>query len=135
MVLDGLPRWISGAEPLGVPEAKVLSRLFESLIVKTVPRTYHGTQEQQAKAESLAKPFSKHAAYVINSYIDAVNDPLCVVPIEMRRELEPGLFALCEMTSDHSRDALVASALDANGKAVMKDLWKAYSVQKYSGKG
>ena len=43
----------------------------------------------------------------------------------MRRELQPGLFSLCEMLGEHSLDALAASTLDSSGKAVMKSVWKA----------
>jgi hypothetical protein len=89
----------------------------------------------EQKAESLSKPFAKHAAYVVTAYIDAVNDPLCVMRADVRRELEPGLFSLCEMMGAHSRDAVMVSALDAGGKSVMKALWKEYEKQRYVGKG
>lgn len=83
----------------------------------------------------MAKPFSKHAAYVLKAYIEAMNDPLCVLPLNLRQSLQPGLFSLCDMISDHSRDAVMVSAPDAGGKVVMKALWKEYEKQKYVGKG
>ncbi|KIK46276.1 hypothetical protein CY34DRAFT_800619 [Suillus luteus UH-Slu-Lm8-n1] len=134
IVTDTLPSWIAPSEPLGVPEARTLARLFTSLTTKSVPRAHMQPSAEQ-KAESLSKPFAKHAAYVVTAHIDAVNDPLCVMPADVRRELEPGLFSLCEMMGTHSRDAVMVSALDAGGKSVMKALWKEYEKQRYIGKG
>ncbi|KAG1810124.1 Urb2/Npa2 family-domain-containing protein [Suillus plorans] len=134
IVTDTLPSWIAPSEPLGVSEARALARLFTSLTTKSVPRVHMQPSAEQ-KAESLSKPFAKHAAYVLTAHIDAVNDPLCVTRADVRRELEPGLFSLCEMMGTHSRDAVMVSALDAGGKSVMKALWKEYEKQRYIGKG
>ncbi|KAJ7431796.1 Urb2/Npa2 family-domain-containing protein [Mycena galericulata] len=112
LVTDSLPRWVNSASPTGPEEGKALSRLLETLITKTTIRTNSSTADVQG-AESLARPFSKHAAYVIKAYIDAMNDPLCILPSDLRKELRPGLFALCSMLSEHNRDAMMASALDA----------------------
>ncbi|KAF7339844.1 Urb2 domain-containing protein [Mycena venus] len=133
MVTDTLPRWVNSVYPVGLEEAKALARLLETLITKTTIRSHSSTDGQ--RAESLARPFSKHAAYVIKAYIDAMNDPLCILPAELRKELRPGLFALCSMLNDHNRDAMMVSALDAGGKTIMKSLWAEYEKQKYVGKG
>lgn len=133
LVTDTLPRWVNSACPIGLEEGKALARLLETLTTKTTIRTHASADAQ--RAESLARPFSKHAAYVIKAYIDAMNDPLCILPAELRKELRPGLFALCGMLSDYSRDAMMVSALDAGGKTVMKNLWAEYEKQKYVGKG
>ena len=133
MVMDTQPRWISAKHALGADEARALSRLLEALSTKTVARTF--TQGEMQKAESLAQPFSKHAIYVVKAYIECMNDPLCVLGVEVRRELQPGLFALCGMVSEHGRDAVMVSALDAGGKTLMKTLWREYEKQKYIGKG
>ncbi|KAJ7492845.1 Urb2/Npa2 family-domain-containing protein [Mycena latifolia] len=134
LVTDSLPRWVHSACPVGPEEGKALARLLETLTTKTTIRTNSSTADAQ-RAESLARPFSKHAAYVIKAYIDAMNDPLCILPSELRKELRPGLFALCNMLSDHSRDAMMVSTLDAGGKTIMKSLWTEYEKQKYIGKG
>ena len=133
MVMDTQPRWISAKNALGVDEAKALSRLLEALGAKTVVRTF--TQGEMQKAESLAQHFSKHAIYVVKAYIECMNDPLCVLSAEVRREMQPGLFALCGMVSEHGRDAVMVSALDTGGKMLMKTLWREYEKQKYVGKG
>ncbi|TFK57438.1 hypothetical protein OE88DRAFT_1651155 [Heliocybe sulcata] len=134
MVTDTLPMWMNASQPLPIEASRALGRLLTSLGTKTIVRT-HGTAGENQKAESLAKPFSKHAAYVLQAYIEAMNDPLCVMPSEVRKELYPGLFALCDMMNDHNRDAMMVSALDSGGKATLKSLWKDYEKQKYVGKG
>ncbi len=132
------PCWICSTHPLGGEEAKSLGRLLESLNIKTTVRIHTSTSSLQEppKAESLARPFSKHAAYVLKAYIEVMNDPLCVMSLEVRKELKEGLFALCGMMSIHSRDALmVGGGLDAGGKAVLKSVWKEWEAVKYVGKG
>ncbi|KAG6845668.1 hypothetical protein H0H87_005875 [Tephrocybe sp. NHM501043] len=134
LVTDTLPRWLSAKHPVGVEEVKALARLLETLTTKSIARNNASNVETQ-KAESLAKPFSKHAAQVLKAYITAMNDPLCLLPSEHRKELQRGLYALCSMIGDHSRDALMVGALDSGGKTTMKALWKEYEKQRYVGKG
>ncbi|KIK71275.1 hypothetical protein GYMLUDRAFT_254519 [Collybiopsis luxurians FD-317 M1] len=135
MVSRGLPLWINSREPLGIEESKVLSRLLESLTAKTVVKKLTISTTIAPKAESLAKPFSKHAAYVAKAYVEALNDPLCALPAVVRKELQPGLYALCGMINDFARDALMASTTDAGEKAILKSLWREYEKQRYVGKG
>ncbi|RPD63168.1 hypothetical protein L227DRAFT_573006 [Lentinus tigrinus ALCF2SS1-6] len=134
LVMDTLPRWIAPAHPLTSQESKALARLLTTLTTKTMVRV-HGPAADTHKPESLLRPFSKHAAYVLTAYIEVVNDPLCVVSSAIRKELQPGLFALCDMLGEHNRDAIMVSALDAGGKATMKVLWREYEKQRYVGKG
>ena len=135
LVMNTQPRWLSAAQPLGAEEARVVARLLEGLTAKTVVRVPTGPTTAPAKAESLAKPFAKHAAYVLKAYVDAMGTPLVVLALDVRRELLPGLFALCGMVSEHSRDALMVSALDGGGRATLKALWKEYDKQRYVGRG
>ncbi|KAF5368462.1 hypothetical protein D9758_002365 [Tetrapyrgos nigripes] len=136
IVSNDLPVWVRPHQPFGVEEGKALARLLESLTTKTVPRTHVvSSSSQTPKAESLAKPFSKHAAYVLKAYIQLVNDPLCTLPVNVRKELQPGLYALCGTMNDYSRDALMASMAEAGDKTTLKQLWQDYEKQKYVGKG
>ncbi|GBE78138.1 hypothetical protein SCP_0110210 [Sparassis crispa] len=134
LVMNTLPKWVSADTPLSSEESKALARLMTTLSTKTVVRV-HGPSSESQKPGSLVRPFSKHAAYVLTAYIDAVNDPLCIVPTQIRRELQPGLFALCDMLGEHNRDAMMVSALGAGGKATMKALWREYEKQRYAGRG
>lgn len=131
LVTNTLPRYVNSKNPLGPEEAKLLARLLEMLASKTTIRS----NVDAPKAESLAKPFSKHAPYVLKAYIEAMNDPLCIIPSNLRKELQSGLYALCSIMKDHNRDAMMVSALDAGGKATMKILWKEYEKQRYTGRG
>ncbi|KAJ4476741.1 Urb2/Npa2 family-domain-containing protein [Lentinula aciculospora] len=135
VVSRGLPPWINIQDPLSAEEAKALSRLLESLNTKSIIRKLTTSTAAPPKAESLAKPFSKHAAYVIKAYVKSLNDPLCAIPAVVRKELQPGLYALCGMMNDFGRDALMASATDAGEKAIVKALWREYEKQRYVGKG
>ncbi|KAJ3828501.1 Urb2/Npa2 family-domain-containing protein [Lentinula raphanica] len=135
MVSSRLPSWINIQDTLGIEEGKSLSRLLESLNTKTVIRRLTTSAAAPPRAESLAKPFSKHAAYVIKAYVESLNDPLCMIPAAVRKELQSGLYALCGMINNFSRDALMASAADAGEKLILKNLWKEYEKQRYVGKG
>ena len=133
-VANSFPFWVNSRQPLGISDVKVLSRLLVSLTTKTTALLVGSPQENQ-RMESLARPFGKHASHVLVAYVQAVNDPLCVVYAATRKEMYPGLFALCGMLSDHDREAMVLSALDGGGKAAMKILWNDYKKQKYVGQG
>ncbi|KAJ3870156.1 Urb2/Npa2 family-domain-containing protein [Lentinula novae-zelandiae] len=135
LVSRSLPFWINIRDPLGVEESNALSRLLESLNTKNVVRKLTTSTTTPSKAESLAKPFSKHASYVIKAYVESLNNPLCELSTAVRKELQPGLYALCGMMNDFSRDTLMASATDAGEKAIVKALWKEYEKQRYVGKG
>lgn len=134
IVSDSFPTWVNPSHPLGAEESKALSRLLTSLSAKTSIRV-HGPSAEPQKHESLARPLSKHVTCVIQAYLEALNDPLCILPADIRRELQPGLFILCDMLNEHTRDALMVSTLDAGGKAAMKSLWREYEKQRYTGKG
>ncbi|KDQ13623.1 hypothetical protein BOTBODRAFT_33335 [Botryobasidium botryosum FD-172 SS1] len=134
-VTDTLPYWINPDYPLGSDEAKAFARLLTSLTTKTVSRNVTSATDGPTQAQSLSQPFSKHAPYVFAAYVHAMTDPLCVLSPVVRRELEPGLFALCGMMGEYGRDSIMAAMLDAAGKIVMKVFWKEYEKQKYVGRG
>lgn len=140
VVMNTQPRWISHTHPLGGEEAKALSRLLESLTVKSTVRVHFSSNNNAVdasaapKAESLAKPFSRHAGCVLKAYVEAMDDPLCVMGLEVRREMREGLFALCGMMGVRGRDALMVG-LNAGGKAVVKAVWKDWEEVRYVGKG
>jgi hypothetical protein len=141
MVTSSLPRWVACTEPLGEVEAKALARLLTALTTKTTlrsrfggPATLAGGRGLEAEAQSLAKPFSKHAPSVLLEYIRAVNDPLCLVARGVRDELAPGLYALCGMMGEKGRDS-ITPVLDNGGKMILTTMWAAYQKQRYVGQG
>ncbi|KIJ49734.1 hypothetical protein M422DRAFT_27511 [Sphaerobolus stellatus SS14] len=133
LIADTLPSWINLSEPLSENDAQALTRLLTALTTKSMIRT-HGPIQQQ-KTESLARPFARHAPYVLLAYLQIMNDPLSRISVGVRRELEPGLFALCAIMGEHGRDTLMVQSLDVGGKSLFKTLWKEYDRQKYVGKG
>lgn len=142
LVTDSLPLWIDPSRPLSRESAKVVARVLTNLTMKSVVRAGYshkpggdGAGGKVAIAQSLAQPFSKHAPYVLTSYLRALTDPFSTMSAEIRRELEPGLFALCDMMGEHGRDAIMTAMLDDGGKAMMKVVWKEYDKQRYVGKG
>jgi hypothetical protein len=128
-----LPSWINPNTPLGEKEARAVSRYLTTFQNKTTSRTTGGGAE--AKAESLARPLSIHAPAIIAAYVKTIHNPLNFISSRMRRELEPGLFALCDITSTHARDATMVELTDAAEKATFKQLWQEYEGQKYVGQG
>jgi hypothetical protein len=138
MVSNSLPPWIALSQPLGTQEASVLSRLLVALTSKTVvkakftPNTIR--QDGGYEAQSIAKPFAKHASCVLAAYIEVVSDPLCLLARDVRSELAPGLHAICGMSGERGRDALMPT-LDSGGKMILKLLWSSFETQRYSGQG
>lgn len=126
------PKWLNARHPIGVEATIAYSRLLESLATKTPGFSRHADER---KTGSVTKPFSKHAAPILSAYVAAMSNPFCNIPFELRKELQPGLFALCGMLSEHGRLNMMAAIPDSGGKIVMKLLWNAYEKQRYVGQG
>lgn len=146
---------------LGAAEAREISRLFVTLTAKSasslhltsdgrghavsssgVPRgrknlTVSG--KTTAGVDSLARPLSKHAIYIILAYVQSLLNPSgSFVSPSIKRELTPGLVSLCGVVSSDTleRDWVLASGdlLDQGGKTVFKDeIWSKYERTKYRG--
>ncbi|KZS96149.1 hypothetical protein SISNIDRAFT_494280 [Sistotremastrum niveocremeum HHB9708] len=133
-IIETLPRWINPDSPLGSKEARALARLLTTIAAKHASRA-QGVSDGAHKSESLSKPFSKHAPQVLMGYVQMLNDPLLEMPLELRKELEPGVLALCGMMTEYGRDAIMAGSSDAGEKTLLKTIWQKYEKQRYSGKG
>ncbi len=87
--------------------------------------------------EALKKLEDEHLVTVVprqGARITEIDIVQQLLMLEMRRELEPGLVTLCGLMGEHARDALVVG-LDANGKALLKLIWREYEKQRYTGQG
>ncbi|KAG8832126.1 hypothetical protein FRC17_001997 [Serendipita sp. 399] len=137
-ILGTLPPWVSLSQPLGGQEAAALSRLLTLMVTKTPSRSRSRLsstgQDKAHETQSLLKPFGKHASSVLASYIELVTKQSWFISRQVRSEMIPGLYALCSMTGERGRDALMAS-LDPGGRSVLKSLWEAYERQRYVGQG
>ncbi|CAO1620178.1 unnamed protein product [Sympodiomycopsis kandeliae] len=139
-------------------DARHFSRLLDTLISKTatlsrketasfLPFSGSNASSATSGAVSLSRPFSKHAIYIILSYVHALLNPIpgsaggggggalrAIIPPNVRRELLPGLQSLCGVINQSERDwVLVAELLDESGKNVFKDIWRGYEQAKYRG--
>ena len=134
-ITNTFPLWIQPSQPLGAEDAKATARLLESLTTRTEVHSTSYAASSVGTAESLAHPLSKHGPYVLVAYIRALTNPLGFFSIEIRRELEPGFFALCSMMNKHVRDSIMISMLDGGERAMLKLIWEKYEKQKYVGRG
>ncbi|CDW97924.1 hypothetical protein, partial [Sporisorium scitamineum] len=136
-----LPVWLDPVHvtPLGADEARALSRLLSNLVVKNVSLKHREGSAAAAagaagvKAESLARPFSKHATYVLVAYLRSLTAQSAVVPVEVRNQLEVGMMTVCDLMGHHQRDAAMVGLLDSAGKVLLKRVWGVYEKQRYKG--
>ncbi|KAG8881952.1 hypothetical protein FRB98_004048 [Tulasnella sp. 332] len=165
----GLPWWISLVgephEQLTISDSKAFGRVLTTLTAKTVGRKGFGGgrgrrdtgMDDNRKSESLAPVFSRHAAFVLISYIKTVTDShsstipssttsfaggaasagaglLTTLSRPTREALEEGVYTLCGLVGDHGR-SWVLQSLNADGRVVLKSLWAEYEKQRYAGTG
>ncbi|KAJ1026836.1 hypothetical protein NDA16_002133 [Ustilago loliicola] len=132
-----LPAWLDPILvcPLNAEhEARALSRLLSTLVVKNVSlKNRSSAAGEGGKAESLARPFSKHATYILVAYLRSLTASYSTVPAEVRQELEVGMMTVCGIVGHHQRDAAMAGLLDSAGKVLMKRIWSEYEKQRYKG--
>lgn len=133
-----LPAWLDPVlvSPLDADhDARALSRLLSTLVVKNVSLKHRSasTAEGGGKAESLARPFSKHATYILVAYLRSLTASNTTVPAEVRQELEVGMMTVCGIVGHHQRDAAMVGLLDSAGKVLMKRIWGEYEKQRYKG--
>ncbi|CBQ73333.1 conserved hypothetical protein [Sporisorium reilianum SRZ2] len=132
-----LPAWLDPVHvtPLDAARAaRALSRLLSALVAKNVSLKHRSSdQPAAAKAESLARPFSKHSTLVLVAYLRSLTAPHAVVPVDVRAELDVGMLTLCELMGHHQRDAAMAGLLDSAGRVLLKRMWGEYEKQRYRG--
>ncbi|SPC66010.1 uncharacterized protein UHOD_04626 [Ustilago sp. UG-2017b] len=136
-VRRGLPTWLDPilVTPLNAEhEARALSRLLSTLVVKNVSlKNRSSSTAEGGKAESLARPFSKHATYILVAYLRSLTAANTMVPVKVRQELEVGMLTVCGIVGHHQRDAAMVGLLDSAGKVLMKRIWGEYEKQRYKG--
>jgi hypothetical protein len=102
--------------------------------------------ESNAPAKALAGPLGKHAPAILVSYARAAADPWAVLPASTRAELEPGLFALCDVVTAGGRadgrgregegvGAPFGLERDEGEREVWAELWRAWGRKRYVGRG
>jgi hypothetical protein len=98
-------------------------------------------------AASTGSALSKHVPMILVGYVRAVCDPFAGLSVAIRKELEPGLFSICDVITAGGRgggrgregEGLGLSfGLGEGGEAekeVWADLWKAWARKRYTGRG
>ncbi|KAG8709589.1 hypothetical protein FRC09_000584, partial [Ceratobasidium sp. 395] len=114
-------------------KATELARLLVGLTTKNAPVTVRNRVEpkQTTKAESLARPFARHAPYLLVAYADSAAE----MSLAVRTALKPGLFALCGMCGTPARDMIMVTMLDTVEKEIFGATWREWEAQKYAGEG
>ena len=137
-----MPAWLDVATcPLGVTEARALTRLYTEIPAKSTSiativaqkRRRLSSDEHTSTTESLARSMSKHAVYILVAYVRCVTQGITTLATPVRQELQAGLFALCDLVNKYERDAVLKGMLDASGQVVFKTLWSDWERQRYKG--
>ena len=120
-----------------------MSSLSKAQIV-TVKHANLGEEQQRLEA-----PLAKHAPSILVAYVRAASDPLASLSIDVRRQLEPGVFALCDVMTSRGR----AEGRGSEGKGIglpfglgegdtgeaekelWADMWRSWSKKRYLGLG
>ncbi|CCU97761.1 unnamed protein product [Malassezia sympodialis ATCC 42132] len=135
-IAAALPAWLDvAAAPLTSSEARALARLLSELGAKTSTAAPAAKRARlsHATTESLRKPLSKYAVYMLLAYVRSATMPYTTIAAALRTELQPGLFVLCDVCGEHERDAALKHALDASGQVVFQALWADWERQRYKG--
>lgn len=132
-----MPCWLDvHLHPLSVADAQAFSRLLTELGAKTPIHpslTKRSKTEMPGTMESLSKPMSKHAVYILVAYVRCLTMPDTTIDVSLRQALQPGLYALCELCGEFERDTALKGMLDASGQLVFKALWREWERQRYRG--
>lgn len=128
----GAPQSNISSQAPSTGHATELARLLVGLSTKTAVRpALGGKPDQHSKVESLARPFARHAPYLLVAYAESAAE----MSVAVRAALKPGLFALCAMSGVPARDMVMVTMLDTVEKEVFGNVWREWEAQKYAGKG
>ncbi|GAA6018243.1 hypothetical protein JCM8202_000236 [Rhodotorula sphaerocarpa] len=137
--------WAGGRQAIGRPEAKAVSRLLGSLGAKTAATSGGGSGSSKrrstaidgsASTVSLIAPLSKHAPFLLLSYLRACVHPTCPIPSKVRSELQGGWFEVMDAMGKWEREALMKGMLGDEEEAergVLRDMWSAWEKERYRG--
>lgn len=132
--------WTGGSHAIGKPEAKALGRLLGSLGSKTTStggsRRKHVSADEAGSTTSLVAPLSKHAPFLLLSYLRACVHSTCPIPSTLRSELQGGWFEVMDTMGKWEREALMKGLLGDEEEAergVLRTMWNAWEKERYRG--
>ena len=132
------------SDELGAAEAQLLSRLLISLTTKTLlhKRRRRRDDDDDAAAKATSKivsligPLSKHAPFLLVSYLHLAVDSSAPIPAATRAELQPGLREVLGAMGKHEKEALMKGLLrdgDEPEREILRSLWKSWERERYKG--
>ena len=142
------PFWMSDADVgLGESEARLAGRLLENLSRARLPPAK--TSQVVSQKQTIVGALAKHVPSILLAYVRAASDPVASLSTEVRHQLEPGLFALCDLITSRGRAAGRERAGEDTGlpfglgegvgreveKEVWADMWRSWSRRRYTGQG
>lgn len=153
-VLESWPIWLTSVDSehwLGKEEAREFARALTGMTSRTTIRTMAESNPASNinTSGTMVGELSKHAPAILVSYTRALASPYSSVPLEVRRELEPGLFALCEAVTSGGKALFGIKGGESSGDAfglgeggntdaeweVWGDLWRRWRGRRYTGGG
>lgn len=114
----------SSAFPRWEKHAKAFGRLLTMVCEPTPGSVSRSQQNSLDSATDAAKRYAgQHMYLVLMMYIKLQLEQN--VPHDVREALEPGVFAILDITTPEGR-RIMNDALDGSGRAIMKELYKQY---------
>ncbi|KWU44852.1 hypothetical protein RHOSPDRAFT_33674 [Rhodotorula sp. JG-1b] len=130
--------WAGGLHAIGKTEAKALGRLLGSLGSKTTStggsRRKHLSTGDAASTTSLIAPLSKHAPFLLLSYLRACVHSTCPIPSALRSELQGGWFEVMDAMGKWEREALMKGLLGEEEEAergILRSMWAAWEKERW----
>lgn len=135
--------WEGGAKGIGRLEARSLGRLLGALTTKTTSQTVKRKKDASAGGEdgpttttSLVAPLSKHAPFLLLTYLRACVHATCPIPSALRSELQGGWFEVMDSVGKWEKEALMKGFLGEDEEAergVLRTMFKVHDSTRYHG--
>ncbi|GAA5956862.1 hypothetical protein JCM3765_006621 [Sporobolomyces pararoseus] len=138
--------WQGGAKGINRDEAAAVGRLLGSLTAKTTTINHKGNSKHSKSEDStttpsgtttsLSAPLSKHAPFLLLSYLRSCVHPTCPIPSVLRGELQGGWFEVMDSMGKWEREALMKGFLSEDEepeRGILRDLWKSWEKERYRG--
>ncbi|RKP27643.1 Urb2/Npa2 family-domain-containing protein [Syncephalis pseudoplumigaleata] len=125
---------VSRHAPLPTACAHWMARLLSALVDRGAIQA--GTRDANAAASTsqYQRALGKHAPYLLADWLAIELDPHSQLTGPVRAALQPGVFALLDLCTEHERHYLQVS-MDQAGRARFKDIYRDYMAHhKYTGK-
>ncbi|GAA5852903.1 hypothetical protein JCM8547_004728 [Rhodosporidiobolus lusitaniae] len=132
--------WEGGAQGIGRAEARAVGRLLGALTAKTashgVKRKKDGNDDASSGTISLVAPLSKHAPFLLLTYLRACVHATCPIPSALRGELQGGWVEVMDSVGKWEKEAIMKGFLGEEEEAergVLRGMFKTWEGVRYRG--